>query len=93
LNHPHICTLYDIGPDYLVVEYIEGEPLKGPLGLRMALVYAAQILEALEAAHRRGIVHRDLKPSNIMITSSGVAVDNGARKRFGRIRMAVKSPA
>jgi eukaryotic-like serine/threonine-protein kinase len=72
LNHPHICTLYDIGPDYLVMEYIEGKPLNGPLGLRTALVYAAQILEALEAAHGRGIVHRDLKPSNVMITSSGV---------------------
>jgi predicted Ser/Thr protein kinase len=72
LNHPHICTLYDVGPDYLVMEYIEGEPLRCPMSLRNTLLYAGQILEALEAAHRRGIVHRDLKPSNIMITRAGV---------------------
>ena len=72
LNHPHICTLYDIGPDYLVMEYIEGEPLRGPVALRTALLYAGQILDALEAAHRHGIVHRDLKPSNVMVTRSGV---------------------
>jgi WD40 repeat protein len=72
LNHPHICTLYDVGSDYLVMEYIEGEPLRCPTSLRNIPVYAGQILEALEAAHRRGIVHRDLKPSNIMITSAGV---------------------
>jgi predicted Ser/Thr protein kinase len=72
LNHPHICTLYDVGPDYLVMEYIEGEPLRCPLSLQKTLAYAGQILEALEAAHRRGIIHRDLKPSNIMVTSSGI---------------------
>src|ERR1041384_8376695 len=72
LNHPHIATLYDVGPDYLVMEFVEGETLRGPLPLSRALLYAGQILEALEAAHRKGIVHRDLKPANIMIAKSGV---------------------
>src|SRR5215471_10567742 len=62
LNHPHICTLYDVGPDYLVMEYVEGAQLRGPLPLDQAMKYAAQICDALDAAHRMGIVHRDLKP-------------------------------
>src|SRR5713101_7616669 len=49
LNHPHICTLYDVGPDYLVMEYVEGQPLKGPMPLADALRFAAQIAEALDA--------------------------------------------
>src|SRR6266704_7028800 len=53
LNHPHICQLYDVGPDYLVMEYIEGAPLKGPLPIEKAVEYAGQILEALDAAHRK----------------------------------------
>jgi eukaryotic-like serine/threonine-protein kinase len=72
LNHPHICTLHDVGPDYLVMEYIEGQPLKGPLPLADALRFAAQIAEALEAAHKKGITHRDLKPANILVTKAGV---------------------
>ena len=72
LNHPHICTLYDVGPDYLVMEYIEGAPLKGPLPLEEALRLAVQIADALGAAHRKGIVHRDLKPGNILVTKAGV---------------------
>jgi serine/threonine protein kinase len=72
LNHPHICTLHDVGANYLVMEYIEGHTLKGPLPLAQALEYAAQICGALDAAHKRGIVHRDLKPANIMVTKSGV---------------------
>ena len=72
LNHSHIATLYDVGPDYLVMEFVEGETLRGPLPLARALLYAGQILEALEAAHRKGIVHRDLKPANIMVSKSGV---------------------
>ena len=70
LNHPHICHLYDVGPDYLVMEYIEGTPLKGPMPLDQALKYAAQICDALDAAHRKGITHRDLKPANILITKT-----------------------
>jgi Tol biopolymer transport system component/predicted Ser/Thr protein kinase len=72
LNHPHICTLHDVGPDYLVMEYVEGQPLKGPLPVEKAVEYARQILDALDAAHRMGIVHRDLKPANILVTKNGV---------------------
>jgi serine/threonine protein kinase/Tfp pilus assembly protein PilF len=72
LNHPNICTLYDVGPDYLVMEYIEGAPLRGPLPLEQALRFAAQIAGALGVAHSKGILHRDLKPENVLVTASGV---------------------
>jgi serine/threonine protein kinase len=72
LNHPNICTLYDVGPNYLVMEYIEGVPLKGPLPVEKAVEYAGQILDALDAAHRKGITHRDLKPANIIVTKQGI---------------------
>ena len=62
LNHPHVCTLYDVGPNYLVMELVEGENLRGPLPTEEALAVARQIVEALEAAHEKGITHRDLKP-------------------------------
>ena len=76
LNHPHICALHDVGPNYLVMEYIEGETLaarikRGPLPLHEALKIAIEIAGALGAAHRKGIVHRDLKPGNIMLTQTG----------------------
>lgn len=71
LNHPHICTLYDLGPNYLVMEYVEGAPLQGPMPLRQALEVAIAIADALDAAHRRGVIHRDLKPANILLTESG----------------------
>lgn len=74
VNHPHVCSLYDVGPDYLVMEYVEGESLRGPVPLAQALRLADQILDALDAAHRKGIVHRDLKPGNILLTKSGVKV-------------------
>ncbi|MEQ1949647.1 MAG: protein kinase, partial [Bryobacteraceae bacterium] len=72
LNHPNICQLYDVGPNYLVMEYIEGTPLKGPLPVDQALKYAAQICDALDAAHGKGITHRDLKPANILVTKAGI---------------------
>jgi len=80
LNHPHICTLHDIGHqdeiDYLVMEYLEGETLaqrllKGSLPIQQALQYAIEIADALDKAHRKGITHRDLKPGNVMLTKSG----------------------
>jgi serine/threonine protein kinase len=74
LNHPHICTLYDVGPNYLVMEYVDGQPLHGPMPVSEALRLAIQMADALEAAHRKGIVHRDLKPGNVLVTESGVKV-------------------
>jgi tetratricopeptide (TPR) repeat protein len=79
LNHPHICTLYDIGPNYLVMELLEGETIasrlnNGPLPVDQALLYASQIGAALADAHEHGIVHRDLKPGNIMLVKSGAKV-------------------
>ncbi len=71
LNHPNICTLHDVGPNYLVMELVEGESPEGPLPLETALHYARQIADALEAAHEKGIVHRDLKPGNIKIKTDG----------------------
>ncbi len=72
LNHPNICTLHDVGPNYLVMEYVEGSQLKGPLPVDQALKCAVQICDALDAAHAKGITHRDLKPANIMVTREGV---------------------
>ena len=80
LNHPRVCTLYDVGHqdgiDFLVMEYLEGESLgerlkKGALSLKESLKVGIDVCEALEVAHRQGIVHRDLKPGNIMLTQSG----------------------
>src|SRR5262245_7270100 len=71
LNHPHICQLFDIGPGYLVLEYIDGEPLRGPVAASEAVRQAIQIARALEAAHDRGILHRDLKPGNVLVTRDG----------------------
>jgi Tol biopolymer transport system component len=76
LSHPHICALYDVGENYLVMELLEGQTLadrlaKGPLPLGDVLKFGAQIAQALARAHRAGIVHRDLKPGNIMLTKDG----------------------
>jgi len=76
LNHPNICTLHDVGPDYLVMELVDGATLaerirQGPIPVGEALALARQIAEALDAAHEKGIVHRDLKPANIKVKPDG----------------------
>ena len=72
LNHPNVCHLYDVGPNYLVLEYVEGETLKGPLSFEDALPILRQLIDGIEAAHEKNIIHRDLKPANIKITPEGV---------------------
>jgi len=79
LNHPNICTLHDVGPNYLVMELVEGDTLaarlkRGKLSIEQTIQYGAQIASALSAAHAKGIVHRDLKPGNVMVTKAGVKV-------------------
>ncbi len=75
LNHPNICTLHDVGPNYLVMELVEGETLREwlrrSLPLERSLEIARQVLGALRAAHQAGIVHRDMKPENVMVRSDG----------------------
>lgn len=80
LNHPHICTLYDVGhqegTDFLVMEYLEGQSLadrlkKGALPLEQVLQYAIEITAALDTAHKHSVIHRDLKPGNIVLTKTG----------------------
>ena len=79
ISHPNVCTLHDVGPNYLVMELVEGETMaarlkRGRMTLAQTLRFGAQIAEALAVAHARGIVHRDLKPANIMMTKTGVKV-------------------
>src|SRR6185312_2224080 len=104
LNHPNICTLYDIGPNYLVMELLEGDTIAerlktGPLPVDQAVRYALQIAAALVDAHEHGIVHRDLKPGNVMLVKSGVKVlDFGLAVREGDDaktinRMVIGTPA
>jgi serine/threonine-protein kinase len=96
LNHPHICQLYDVRPNYLVMELVDGPTLAerikdGALALEEALPLAHQIAEALEAAHEKGIVHRDLKPANIKIKPDGTVkvVDFGLAKMAEQAAAAV----
>lgn len=95
LHHPNICSLFDLGEHdgtaYLVMEYLEGEPLdrrltRGPLPLPEALEIAIQIASALDQAHQKGLIHRDLKPGNVMLTSSGAKLLD-----FGLAKPAVAS--
>jgi Tol biopolymer transport system component/predicted Ser/Thr protein kinase len=79
LNHRHICSLYDVGPNYLVMELLEGETLaeklkRGPVSIEQTLLRGGEIADALAAAHAKGVVHRDMKPANIMLTKAGVKV-------------------
>ena len=104
LNHPNICTIHDVGPNYLVMELVEGETLaarlkNGPLPLQTVLLYGSQIAAALIEAHGKGITHRDLKPGNIMIGKSGVKVldfglaRSGADETVTASHMIVGTPA
>ena len=95
LNHPNICTLYDVGPNYLVMELVEGPTLaerikEGAVPLEQALPVIRQIAGALEAAHEKGIVHRDLKPANIKIKLDGLVkvLDFGLAKAMVEDRAA-----
>ena len=89
LNHPHICQIHDIGPDYLVLEYIEGAPLRGPLATEEALRLAIQIAGALEEAHSKGILHRDLKPANILVQGGASSPRSSAKLLdFGLAKLA-----
>src|SRR5260370_13278351 len=82
VNHQNICEVHDGGPNYLVMELVDGAPLRGPLPVQKAVEYAGQILDGLDAAHRKGIVHRDLKPANILVTKQGIKLlDFGLAKR------------
>src|SRR5689334_24908961 len=97
LNHPHICTVHDVGPNYLVMELVEGETIatllkNGPLPRQTALLYASQILAALGEAHAKGITHRDLKPGNIMIAKSGVKVLDFGLAKSGQDETVTASP-
>ncbi len=103
LNHPHICTLYDVGEQdgasYLVMEYVEGQTLaarlkEGQLPLDQLWRRATEISQALAAAHERGIIHRDLKPANLMLTAAGIKVlDFGLAKFIGPEAAAIDATA
>src|SRR5437762_9294709 len=104
LNHPNICTVYDVGPNYLVMELVEGETIaarlrSGALPVKTAHLYASQIAAALAEAHGKGIIHRDLKPGNIMIAKSGVKVldfglaKSGQDETVTASRMVLGTPA
>jgi serine/threonine-protein kinase len=79
LNHPHICQLHDVGPGYLVLEYVQGDGLRGPMPVEDALRVARQIASALDAAHQRGILHRDLKPANVLVTRASGSGETTAK--------------
>src|SRR5205085_8222094 len=97
LNHPNICTLYDVGrqdgTDFLVMEYLEGETLaqrlsRGALPLDAALKVGIAIADALDKAHGKGVTHRDLKPGNVMLTESGAKLLD-----FGLAKLRQQTPA
>lgn len=101
LNHPHVCTLYDVGAEgtvsYLVMELIEGETLadrlsRGPMPLADVFRYGTQIADALDRAHRAGVVHRDLKPANVMITRLGAKLLDFGLARPSRSTVSEDAP-
>ena len=99
LNHSNICHLYDVGPDYLVMELVEGDTLaerlrEGAIPLQEAIEIARQIADALEAAHEKGITHRDLKPGNVIVKPDGAVkvLDFGLAKMGGFSAASADSP-
>jgi len=86
LGHPNICQIFDVGADFLVLEFVEGSPFQGPLSAAEALPLAVEIASALEAAHKRGILHRDLKPANVLVTHGGAKLLD-----FGLAKMMAES--
>jgi serine/threonine-protein kinase len=86
LNHTNICHLYDVGPNFLVMEYVEGPDLRGPMDFDEALPILQQLIDGIEAAHEKNIIHRDLKPANIKITPEGVVkiLDFGLAKALAQ---------
>ena len=94
LNHPNICALYDVGLNYLVMEFVDGTPLSCPLPLKQSIAYAGQILDALDVAHRKGIAHCDLKPANILVTKQGIKLlDFGLARKRGALQEIAARPA
>jgi len=91
INHPHICQIYDVGPDYLVLEYLQGEPLGSPVSRDEAVQLASQIADALHEAHERGILHRDLKPANVMVVRQG-GMPHAKLLDFGVARLTSEDP-
>jgi eukaryotic-like serine/threonine-protein kinase len=92
LNDPNICTLHDVGPNYLVMEYVEGVQLKGPLPVDQALKYGVHICAALDHAHKKGFTHRDLKPANILVTRAGTKLLDFGLARLSTAAQASKPP-
>ena len=95
LNHPNVCQIYDVGPDHIVMEYVEGAPIAPADTARKLLDKAVQISDGLAAAHAAGIVHRDLKPGNILITRDGriKILDFGLRRPRTRRLASMKQRA
>src|SRR5918993_1419052 len=91
INHPHICQIYDVGPDYLVLEYLQGDSLCGRVSHDEAVRLASQIADALQAAHERGILHRDLKPANVMVVRQG-GTPHAKLLDFGLARLSSDDP-
>ncbi|MBM3757314.1 MAG: serine/threonine-protein kinase [Acidobacteria bacterium] len=82
LNHPNVCTLFDVGPNYLVMEYLEGKAIAGPQKVEKVIEWGISICDALDAAHRKGLIHRDLKPANVLVTKTGIKLlDFGLAKQ------------
>src|SRR5665213_63777 len=74
LHHPHIRALYEVGPNWVAMELVDGVPLRGPLSLQETLRFSTEICDALDYAHQHGMVHGDLKPSNVVVTQQGIKI-------------------